>query len=217
MNNQKSTIANPLFLSRLTLNRSRLAFQWLSNPYRVHQRLMMACDGDPRLLFRVEESDEVIRILVQSHVQPQWATAFADLPVLLGTPETKSFEVQFQAGRQYRFRLLANPTAKRTAQKGDDERHKFRIGLFKETDQRAWLERKLQAAGAELVDYIIIPRRSQYSRKGTAKNEGEQTHLAVLFEGVLIAKDPALLRQALENGLGSAKGFGFGLLSLAPA
>ena len=37
----------------------------------------------------------------------------------------------------------------------------------------------------------------------------------MLFEGVLRVADPAALASAVENGLGSAKGYGFGLLSLA--
>jgi CRISPR system Cascade subunit CasE len=204
-----------MYLSRLTLNRSRAAFQWLSNLYHIHQRLMMACDNDPRLLFRIEDTNGITRILVQSHVEPQWETAFADLPVLLGAPETKLFDVQLQVGRSYRFRLLANPTVKKTAPKDGNEKHKFRIGLHREEDQRAWIERKLVAVGAELSDCLIVPRGSQHSRKGVKNDEGQQTHLAVLFEGVLKANDPALLQQALQTGIGSAKGFGFGLLSLA--
>lgn len=205
-----------MYLSRLTINRSRIAFQWLGNPYRIHQRLMIACDGDPRLLFRVEEIDSMTRILVQSNIQPRWEAAFADLPVLLSAPETKSFDVQLQAGRSYRFRLLANPTAKKTLPTEEEPKHKARIGLHRQEDQRAWLERKLETAGAELVDCMIVPRGLQHSRKSVKSSEGEQTHLAVLFQGILHTHDPALLQNALQSGIGSAKGFGFGLLSLAP-
>jgi CRISPR system Cascade subunit CasE len=92
---------------------------------------------------------------------------------------------------------------------------------MKETEQRAWLERKLQAAGAEPVVYLVIPRGSQRSRKsgphdGAGKPLGNQTHLAILFEGVLQVIDSDLLEAVLQQGIGSAKGFGFGLLSLAP-
>jgi len=38
-----------------------------------------------------------------------------------------------------------------------------------------------------------------------------------LFEGVLLCTDPDKLRQAIINGIGPAKAFGFGLLSIAPA
>ena len=41
------------------------------------------------------------------------------------------------------------------------------------------------------------------------------THQAVRFEGVLQVVDPVAFQQTLRCGIGSAKGFGFGLLSLA--
>jgi CRISPR system Cascade subunit CasE len=43
------------------------------------------------------------------------------------------------------------------------------------------------------------------------------THHAVRFDGLLVVTDPERLRHALRAGIGSAKGFGFGLLSLARA
>jgi len=39
----------------------------------------------------------------------------------------------------------------------------------------------------------------------------------VRYEGLLQVTDPHLLVEAVRAGIGSAKGFGFGLLSLAPA
>jgi CRISPR system Cascade subunit CasE len=44
---------------------------------------------------------------------------------------------------------------------------------------------------------------------------GQTTHHAVLFEGTLTVTDPALFAEALASGFGAAKGFGFGLLSVA--
>ena len=43
------------------------------------------------------------------------------------------------------------------------------------------------------------------------------TFASVLFEGVLEVTDAERFRQALEQGIGSAKAYGFGLLSIAPA
>lgn len=209
-----------MFLSRLKLNRGRAAVNWQSNPYRVHQRIKIACEGEERVLFRLEETAEGTQILVQSHAAPNWETAFADLAVLLGPPEFKSFDPQLQARRRYRFRLLANPSAVKTTEQDDGEKKKRRLGLLREDDQRAWLVRKLDESGAEMLGCTVISRGMQHSYKSKAEGEGEgkrQTHLAVLFEGVLLVNDPARLKAVLENGVGPAKGFGFGLLSLAPA
>jgi len=198
-----------MYLARLRLNQSRIATLWASNPYRVHQRLMMACDGDPRLLFRIEDTPEgETQVLVQSHVEPNWQLAFHDFDVLRCPPEHKAFDLHLQPGRVYRFRLLANPTVKRNGN---------RLGLFKEEDQRSWLTRKMEDAGAKLVSTIAAPRGLQRCDKNPAKDEHVATHFAVLFEGVLQAQDPGRLKEVVECGIGAAKGYGFGLLSLAPA
>ena len=41
--------------------------------------------------------------------------------------------------------------------------------------------------------------------------------LSVRFEGLLQVSDPDRFVGAIRSGIGSAKGFGFGLLSVAPA
>jgi len=205
-----------MYLSRLTLNHSRMAILWVSNPYRVHQRLLIAGGGDQRLLFRTEEGpDSQTQILVQTHFLPDWERAFADFPVLLKRVECKEFELKLQPGRFYRFRLLANPTVKKTVERNGEQK-KTRLGLVSEDSQTAWLKRKFESAGGEIIACRIIPRGLQHSHKNPAKQENQQTHLAVLFEGVILTREPARLRQSLEAGIGSAKGFGFGLLSLAP-
>jgi CRISPR system Cascade subunit CasE len=204
-----------MYLSRLTLNRSRMALLWSSNPYRVHQRLMMACTDDLRLLFRMEDTTAgQQQILVQSHTDPNWEAAFIDFPVLASSIECKSFEPKLQAGRTYRFRLLANPTIKKTVSR-DGQSKKTRQGLILEEDQRKWLERKLHTAGSELLQVQIVPRGLQHGRKNPTKQNDNQVHLAVQFEGILACREPELLKQTVERGLGSAKGYGFGLLSLA--
>jgi CRISPR system Cascade subunit CasE len=206
-----------MYLSRLTLNSSRMAVLWVSNPYRVHQRLRMACGDDPHLLFRVEENAQgVTQILVQSQNEPDWKKTFDDFPVFLCPPECKPFMPKLKAGCSYRFRLLANPTVKKTVDH-DGKQKKARLGLLNEEAQKNWLQRKTEAAGSKVLASRTLPRGIQHSRKNPAKDENHQTHLAVLFEGILHVKDASLLQAALENGIGSAKGYGFGLLSLAPS
>ena len=206
-----------MYLSRLTLNRSRMAMLWLSNPYRVHQRLIMACGNDPRLLFRIETDEQRSQVLVQTHSAPAWNTAFDEFDVLLHEPEHKAFNPVLINNGLYRFRLLANPTAKKTFEKDDGEKHKTRLGIFKEADQIEWLKRKLSESGAELVNWRVNPRGMVYSHKNPQKDKQTQIHYAVLFEGILKVINPDQLLQTLQNGIGPAKGYGFGLLSLARA
>jgi CRISPR system Cascade subunit CasE len=203
-----------MILSRLTMNRSPRARAWIGNAYRVHQRLMMGCDGDPRLLFRIDEAMDPddfrpAQILVQSQHMPNWQAAFGDFPVLAGPAETRAYTLTPVVGAQYRFRLMANPTVSRIS--AGDKRGR-RMGVLREEDQRAWLLRKLTMAGLAPVDFAVRDlglRRSQKSGGST------QTHLAVQFDGLGRCEDSETLASAMREGIGSAKGYGFGLLSLA--
>lgn len=195
-----------MYLSRLILNQNRAAELWQSNPYRIHQRLMMGCDGEPRLLFRLETEGDVRQILVQSHVEPDWMRAFGKLTLVRMPVEYKFFQPGLIPGGIYRFRLRANPTARKGGK---------RLGLLHEEDQHAWLARKLVASGAELVDVLVRPEGFIHSSKHPGVEEPNQTMLSVLFEGTLKVVSPDQFQVAIENGVGSGKGYGFGLISLA--
>lgn len=195
-----------MYLTRFTINRSRIALGWISNPYRVHQRLRMAYPEEARLLFRIEEYSNTPILLVQSSEKPDWQNAFADFDILAAEPETKYFELNISPGGVYSFRLLANPTVTREGK---------RLGLLKEEDQRAWLERQIVKAGAELLGCQVKKCGLKKSSKNPAKDNGKQTHLSVLYDGVIKVTDPDLVAQAVRAGIGPAKGYGFGLLSLA--
>ena len=221
-----------MYLSQLILNpRSRQVRSEIADPYEMHRTVMHAFPAQlastERVLFRLELHPRtgVPTLLIQSEAEPAWSFLLApqkdyllgqdELPPDVENPAVKRFDLHLRTGRLYRFRLLANPTVKRTFDL-NGEKQKKRLGLLKEADQIAWLKRKLEAAGAEVQDCTIIPQGFQHSRKSTAQERGSQTHLAVLFEGLLAVKDPQHLSDALASGIGAAKGFGFGLLSLAP-
>jgi len=208
-----------MYLSKLTLNRSRRAMLWSARPYRVHQRLCMACGDDPRLLFRIEATPGGTVILAQTHHMPRWDAAFAEFPVLSGEPLVKEVDWPLREGQVLSFRLRANPT-KRLCHGHDGEgrpRNNVRVPLYAEEEQRAWLERKEDAAGFRSLRVDVRrepPPVEAVSGKGGASH---QVKLAsAQFDGLLVVTDPVRLRAALAAGIGSAKGFGFGLLSLGP-
>jgi hypothetical protein len=131
-----------MYLACLRLNRSRRAVLWASNPYRVHQRLLIAYEGEPRLLFRIEDLNDGVQILVQSSLPPDWERAFADFPVLAEPPQYRSFEPRLSHGGSYRFRLLANPTVKKTVAGKDEPK--------KSPHRAAEGERPVGLAGAQV-------------------------------------------------------------------
>jgi CRISPR system Cascade subunit CasE len=69
----------------------------------------------------------------------------------------------------------------------------------------------LQSKGGALIETHEVARRRAFG-PGSSQRLG-----AVRFDGVLVVTDLDRFRTALTAGIGAAKGFGFGLLSLAPA
>jgi len=148
---------------------------------------------------------------VQSERAPDWSFLRDEGPYLLrdvaDNPAVKSFEPVFACGQRLLFRLRANPTVKRDGK---------RRGLYREEEQRAWLERKARANGFSVLG-VVVQREGIVG--GRIYRAAEEVHalrlLAVRFDGVLRVDDPPRFLDALRCGIGSGKGLGFGLLSLA--
>lgn len=221
-----------MYLSRLMLNpRHKRVQRELAQPYELHRSILRAfppqLPPDERILYRPEVDDRGLRVVVfvQSQYPPDWRWA-AEIPgYLLRAPETKSFDVRLPAGQVCLFRLRANPTVKKKSHEkpgSEPPPNGVRLGLLREEDQRAWLERKGEQHGFRVIQVMIMPEGLKTAYQPTqGEIEGERssrrlTHLAVCFEGILQVTDPDRLREAVRQGIGSAKGFGFGLLSLAP-
>lgn len=227
-----------MFLSKLVVNiRDRQARRDLASPYELHRTLWRAFpENDPgRILFRVEP-DRTGRsiILVQSDLCPRWERLDErGGGYLLAPPEFKEVQPVFAAGQRLRFRLRANPTKKvgsstKEERQGGKKANGQRLALLREDEQVAWLLHKGEQGGFRIpgewqpgpdgqrvanfrVD--VVP--EGWVRCGKEGHAGGR-FLAVRFEGVLAVTAPELFLQTLADGIGSAKGFGFGLLSLAP-
>jgi len=214
-----------MYLSKLTLNIEHPASKRaLANYYEAHRLLWRGFPdkkdgGSPRVLFRVENSPAGYPpvVLVQSDLEPSWDPLLRD--GVLSSAQAKEFSPQFTSGQRLRFRLRANPTKKITKESrskdGTPRKRKPRVGLFGEEKQTAWLKRKAEAGGFCLLDVAISSHGTVTSRKPGWRIP--ITHHAVTFYGILEVRDPALFTDALRAGIGSAKAFGFGLLSLARA
>ena len=224
-----------MYLSRLILNpRSRQVRNELADPYELHRTVCKALpdanykDNEPSgILFRVDlhPRTRIPTLLVQSRQKPDWSFLLAErIDYLLGENELpldvenlaiKELNLQLRNGQVLAFRLRANPTVKKDR---EGKKQGRRLGLIHEVDQRKWLVQKLESAGAGLVSVNIV--NEQFTR-GKLFMEKEKTKrlnfLSVQFDGVLQVKDPNNLVNSIFTGFGSAKGLGFGLLSLARA
>jgi CRISPR system Cascade subunit CasE len=210
-----------MYLSRLILNaRNRRVQRELSDPYQMHRTIMRAfADSLPtdeeRVLFRVDapRGTGLVTLLVQSWSRPDWSWLAQDEGArgyLLATedpnPSVKEFALQFSPGQVLAFRLRANPTIKRKGK---------RLGLYRDEEQMNWLARKAKQSGFRLLSARTA---NEAVLGGVVHRESRKDNLRLLsvqFDGLLQVEDPEVVRLAARDGIGTGKGFGFGLLSLA--
>ena len=165
-------------------------------------------------------------ILVQSAVKPDWDYAFHNAGYLLAAPpEVKSFEPRITKGGQLRFRLVANPTrrlSQHSLERDGQPVKKESIGkrVPVPADQlldwlAEWRVRPDESPGFSInKDSTTVQSGYIYVHKG--QDEGGQRLRSVRYDGILEVTDPDKFHNTLLRGIGPGKGFGFGLLSVAP-
>lgn len=160
-------------------------------------------------------------ILVQSALEPDWDYAFHNAGYLLAAPpEARASDDRFEEGQRLQFRLLANPTRRLSRHSlGADGQPVNPKDVGKRVPVRDdnlcdWLVRQAEGWGIVDTDRTTIQQGYVCWNK---ERDGDGLRLrSVRYDGVLTVTDPAKFREALESGIGSGKGFGFGLLSVAP-
>jgi CRISPR system Cascade subunit CasE len=187
------------------------------------------------------------QVLAQSKIAPDWSALCDNPHYLRRAPETKEWAPRIEVGMSLRFRLLANPTYRKCAEGPERKAagNAPRRGLFREAERLDWLKRQAQAHGFALPEKTMTWRRADEEKvqfRGREYEElsldlplvtlvdlndgnrfalphgtGREAFSAVRFDGELTVTDPEKFTAAIENGIGSAKGFGFGLLSVARA
>lgn len=203
-----------MYLSELHVNpRSRESRRDLGAPYEMHRTIKRAFpDGEPegnRLLFRIDggAGDGTSRVLVQTSLAPpDWTHLPEDYCRQVLGP--KPIAPALLPGETYAFRLHANPTVKREGR---------RFGLVREEEHLEWLRRKGAAGGFAIVQVNAASYELGGRLHGAPSRERKASipHFGVRFDGLLRVADASLLLETLRSGIGSAKGFGFGLLTLA--
>lgn len=199
-----------MYLSRVLLTGERFR-----NPYEIHRALWSVFPDDPAqtrdFLFRVEQnSTSKAQILMQSLREPGEDASHTRILA------SKPVSINIDAGHVFRFLLVANPVKTIQDEQGRVNKNgdikKSRVPLIKEEDQFAWLERKL-AGAAQLKMMEINKLAPLHFRKGGRAGKIQP----YAFKGVLQTNNPAQLMALITQGIGPAKAFGCGMLSLAPA
>ena len=200
------------FLTQAFLDYESAARCGLRDLYDWHQLAWKAFpgrDGEARdFLTRVDrrERERSFRLLVVSPRPPVRPDIWPDMP---DSWQTREIKPSFFAHQHYRFQLRANPTKRESASRK-------RLPLRTPQEQTDWLQRKALQSGFSVDEDAlrIIPEGREWFR--VEKRGLSGFHHAVEFEGVLNVIDPVMFQNAFAKGIGSAKGFGFGLLALVP-
>jgi CRISPR system Cascade subunit CasE len=217
-----------MFLTRFELNTVRRgARHLLASPHRLHAAVLAAfptSHREPttqgRILWRLDQRSRQTLLYIVSPHQPD----LTHLVEEAGWPATQQWDTRPYAplldritpGQQWAFRLAANPVHNGPAAPG--ERGK-RYGHVTVTHQTNWLLDRAQRNGFTVPDTTGKEPDVAVQARRTWKfpRDGRTVTLATaVFEGRLETTDPDALRHALTHGIGPAKGYGCGLLTLAP-
>jgi CRISPR system Cascade subunit CasE len=219
-----------MFLTRFHLDpRSRAGARYLEDPQRLHAAIYRAFPTQPvevndgrRPLWRLDRDDPWNPLLwVVSEERPGF-DALADeagRSVDGRVYESRDYMPllnRLGEGQVYAFRLAGN--AVRSGRSSPDAKGTKRFGHVTPVQQTRWLDQQADAHGfrvrssttGELDAAVVGRRRTVFWR------DGQRVVIAVCeFIGHLDVTDPERLRRALTGGIGHARAYGCGLLTLA--
>lgn len=196
-----------------------------------------------RVLWRMD-FDQPLRpaLIVQTESQPSWehiveqaSWTSADDPEdpLATVRPYADFLRDFEEGDEFAFRLTANPMKSlppvhRGPDVTDRPPRSPRVVLATAAQQTAWLDERSSRLGFAVPDSSVsslmederVPEiritRTEKKNFTRGKSTGRGVTLRmVTFEGRLSIDDPDRFREALLSGIGPAKAYGCGLMTLA--
>ncbi|MFG2245791.1 type I-E CRISPR-associated protein Cas6/Cse3/CasE [Spirillospora sp. NPDC048823] len=228
-----------MYLTRFRINTGRVgARKLLASPQTMHAAVMTSFadapsgDNGPRILWRLDRNSAAdTHLCIVSPMRPD----LTHLVEQAGWPTTARWETfdyapflkRLTKGDTWSFRLTANPV--HHIRRRADEPTKVTAHLVPER-QLAWLLKQEERAGFKVAEKPpekqLVPNRDTHDllihgrrqfRFGKKGSGGHVTLVAVTFDGRLEVTDPDAFRTTLTHGLGRAKAYGCGLLTLAPS
>jgi CRISPR system Cascade subunit CasE len=177
-------------------------------------------------LFRIDNRLDGDRqravILVQSDLQPDWDYGFHNADMFLAAkPERRELDPKFHNGQEFRFRVRVN-----LSKRSKTHRNRVAVTWKSEAGEKPdeaiheWFADKGRHYGFELTDFDLIHLGWVTGWRPKKRDDPTEHRLrfrSALLEGTLkVAHAEKFSNEAISTGIGHAKAFGFGLLSLAP-
>lgn len=223
-----------MFLSRFRINTARReARKLLASPQAMHAAVLAGfpCPedhtrDDARTLWRIDQGrDQQVLLYVVSPTAPDLTHLVeqAGWPTIARTWETRPYARLLDSldkGQRWAFRLTANPT--RNGRRKEDDPTTQRYGHVTPVQQVEWLTKRAERNGFNVVrqadgELNLVTHNRQIHRFTRKHGEKPVTVITATYDGVLEVEDPALFRNVLTRGIGHARAYGCGLLTLAPA
>lgn len=234
------------YLSRIWLNPLRTGAQrMLRNPQVLHAAVLGGLSRQPveeRVLWRLESDTRHragLLVLTQSapsweHVVEQAGWPSTDDPQALVKPYEPLLS-QVVRGREFVFRLRANPVAStRTPdqpsasqrQRLDADRPRgVRVPHRTAAHQLDWFRKRAEKWGFGILDTaegfpdarLTGRERMIFTKSGYGEASSRRVVIqTATFEGRLRVEDPGTARASLLDGVGPARAYGCGLITLSP-
>ena len=218
-----------MHLTRFEINPARRdARDLLASPQKLHAAVLAGYPtlatpqaDDGRVLWRLDQREHQVLLYIVSPHKPD----LTHLVENVGWPTTQGWDTRdytpllerLKAGDEWTFRLKANPVSNR--RKTDDATRSQRFGHVTVAQQTEWLLARTERHGftiphGEHKEPDVAVRGREHLK--FARQRRTVTLATAVFEGRLHITDPDLLRHSLTHGIGPAKGYGCGLLTLAP-
>lgn len=217
-----------MFLTRFQLNPSRQGSRrLLASQQRMHAAVLAgfpAADGSQRVLWRVDAEPHRTDLFIVSGDRPD----LSHLVEQAGWPTTATWETRdyrpllerLEEGQRWAFRLTANPS--RSVPTGSAQRGTVKAHVTP-GQQEQWLLDRAHRLGFGVPtsphgNHEIVTRNRRTARFRRRSADGalnDVTVAMVTYDGVLEVENADDLRTALTQGIGRAKAYGCGLLTLA--
>lgn len=216
-----------MYLTQFEINAARRgARHLLASPQRMHAAVLSSFTAEEReptpagrVLWRIDQRGNQTLLYLASPHRPD----LTSLAEQAGWPTKQTWRIgdyhrlldRLDAGDEWAFRLTANPVY--NGRKGEGPQTQ-RLGHVTVAQQENWLLTRAERLGFTVTigdhkehDLIVRDRRNLRF----ARQNRHVTLATATFEGRLIVTDPDSLRRTLTHGIGPAKGYGCGLLTLA--
>jgi CRISPR system Cascade subunit CasE len=226
-----------MYFSRIQLNpKRRVARPLFESPHVLHAAIMAAfpdasAQPEGRVLWRLDSSPNIGNVFIVSPQRPD-LTALAEQggwPTLPETQQVRPYAPlldRLESSQRYAFRLTANPThSHREAGVGRGKVY----GHVTAAQQEDWLLRRQEQGGFAIAE--LEPARREGDREAApvrdlvvtgrqtlsfTRRETRVTLRVATFEGGLTVTDRDAFVRTLSHGIGRAKGYGCGLMTIAP-